>query len=76
MNRWPRLRRLLAGTAVVLVHDGQFVPAHLRQVRLTEDDVRAAIRRRGFDSLNAVRLAIIEPNGEIGVVPVRGVERG
>jgi uncharacterized membrane protein YcaP (DUF421 family) len=75
MNRWPRLRRLLAGTSVVLVHNGQLIPAHLRQVRLTEDDVRAAIRGRGYDSLNAVYLAVIEPNGEIGVVPVRRSDR-
>src|SRR5437764_1481906 len=36
MNRAPRLRRLLAGGPVVLVHDGQLIGARLRQVRLTE----------------------------------------
>src|SRR3954454_9158201 len=41
MNRWPRLRRLLAGGPVVLVYDGQFHPDHLRRVRLSEHDVRA-----------------------------------
>ncbi|HZU37261.1 MAG TPA: YetF domain-containing protein [Gemmataceae bacterium] len=69
MNRWPRLRRLLAGAPVVLVHDGQLLPGRLRQVRLTEQEVRTAIRKRGYDKLSDVRLAVIEQNGEIGVVP-------
>ncbi len=76
MNRWPRLRRLLAGAPVVLVHDGQFVTAHLRQVRLTEQDVRSAIRKRGYENLESVHLAVMEQNGEIGVVPNRRAHRG
>ncbi len=68
MNRWPRLRRLLVGAPVVLVHDGQFLLANLRRVWLTEQDVETAIRKRGYDSLAVVHLAVMEPNGEIGVV--------
>ena len=75
MNRWPRLCRLLAGAPVVLVHDGQFIPEHLRQVRLTEQDVRAAIRKRGYEDLNEIHLAVMEQNGEVGVVPMPGIER-
>lgn len=69
MNRWPRLRRLLVGGPVVLVQDGQFVAGHLRQALLSEEDVRSAIRKRGYEDLRDVRLAIMEPNGEIGVIP-------
>lgn len=64
MNRIPRLRRLLAGGPVILVHDGQFIGNHLRQVRLTEQDVRAAIRKRGYEDLRHVRLAVMELNGQ------------
>jgi uncharacterized membrane protein YcaP (DUF421 family) len=74
MCRFPRLRRLLTGTPVVLVHNGQFISAHLRQVRLSEQDVRAAIRKRGYEDIDAVRFAIMELNGEIGVVPKRGAD--
>src|SRR5436853_104431 len=38
MNRWPRLRRLLTGGPLLLVHDGQLLHAHLRQVWLSEED--------------------------------------
>lgn len=76
MTRWPRLRRLLAGGPVVLVHQGRLLPPQLRRVHLTEDDVLAAIRRRGFDSLNEIQLAVLEANGEVGVIPTRRGERG
>ncbi len=72
MSRWPRLRRLLAGGPVVLVHDGRLIPDHLRQVRLSEADVRAAVRKRGYDNLDDVRLAVLEENGDVGVVPRSG----
>jgi uncharacterized membrane protein YcaP (DUF421 family) len=70
MNRWPRLRRLLAGAPVVLVHDGQLIPGHLRQVRLSEQAVRAALRKRGYGNLDNVHLAIQERSGRVGVVPM------
>lgn len=69
VNRWPRLRRWLVGGPVVLVHNGQLIPAHLQHVRLTEDDLAAAIRRRGFE-MHDVRLAVMECNGEVGIVPL------
>jgi uncharacterized membrane protein YcaP (DUF421 family) len=67
--RCPRLRRLLVGGPVVLVHDGQLIPAHLRRARMTEEDVRAAVRRHGYDDLAGIRLAVLEPSGRVGVVP-------
>ncbi len=72
MCRGPRLRRLLAGGPVVLVHDGRVIPAHLRRARMTEEDVRAAVRLHGYDDLAAVRLAVLEPSGRVGVVPKAG----
>ncbi len=69
LKRCPRLRRWLAGRPVVLVHNGEILPDNQRRVRLTEADVRAAVRKRGYDDLDCVRLAVIEQNGDIGVVP-------
>ena len=70
MNRWPLLRRVLAGGPVVLVHDGQVMWDHLRQVHLSEQDLLAAVRRRGYDQLGNIHLAVLEQNGEVGVVPM------
>ena len=72
MKRCPRLRRLLVGGPVVLVHDGRVLHDHLRRVRMTEADVQAAARKRGYDNLDDVRLAVLEVNGQVGVVPKKG----
>lgn len=71
MNRCPRLRRLMAAGPVVLVHEGQILPSHLRRVRLSEQALYAAIRKRGYEHIDRVRLAVLERNGEVAVVPMR-----
>ena len=67
--RIPALRRLLVGTPVVLVHDGQLIAAHLREQCLTLDDVLEGIRRRGYDRLEDVRFVVLEVDGRIAVIP-------
>src|SRR2546423_4256117 len=57
LRRWPRVRRWLVGRPVVLVHNGRGLTGQLRTVRLTEDDLLAALRRRGDESARRVRLA-------------------
>ncbi len=69
MNRWPRLRRRLVGAPVILVHNRQIIESNLRGARLTEEDLQAAIRKRGYSSLEDVRLAVLEVDGSIGVIP-------
>ncbi|HEX5438555.1 MAG TPA: YetF domain-containing protein [Gemmatimonadaceae bacterium] len=66
-----RLRRLLIGTPILLVHDGHIIRTHLRRVGLTEQDLMAAIRERGYGALDDVRFAVMEMNGSVGVVPRR-----
>ncbi len=69
LTHWPRLRRWLVGAPIVLVHNGRVIAPHLRQARLTEEDVRAAIRKHGYEHLDDVQLAMLECSGTIGVVP-------
>ena len=63
------LRGLVIGTPLVLVANGRFIPSQLRRAGLTEFDVLAAIRERGYDGLDQVRWAVLEVNGLVSVVP-------
>jgi len=69
LRRWKWLQRLIIGGPVILVHDGQFLEKHLRNVGLTEADVLQSIRERGYDGLNEIRFAVLEVDGSVGVVP-------
>jgi uncharacterized membrane protein YcaP (DUF421 family) len=70
LRRSKRLRHFVLGGPVILVHDGRVVPAGLHRVGLTEADVLAAIRERGYGDLADVRLAVLEIDGSVGVVPI------
>ena len=63
-----RARRFFVGSPIVLVHDGQIVREHLRQSRLTRQNLMTAVRIRGYDDLNEVKSAILEVDGTISVI--------
>jgi uncharacterized membrane protein YcaP (DUF421 family) len=64
-----RLRHMVGGGPVLLVHDGAMVAEHLRKVGMTPADVAEAIRESGYDDLSEVRFAVLETDGEVTVVP-------
>ena len=64
--RW--VRRLATGEARMLLYSGEFLPAALRQARVTEDEVRAAVRSAGIDSLDKVHAVVLETDGSFSVV--------
>ncbi len=64
--RW--VRRLATGEPLMLLYCGEFLPATLQQARVTEDEVRAAIRSAGVDSLGKVHAVVLETDGSFSVV--------
>jgi uncharacterized membrane protein YcaP (DUF421 family) len=64
--RW--VRRLATGEPLMLLYRGEFLPAALRHARVTEDEVRAAVRSAGIDSLSKVQAVVLETNGSFSVV--------
>ena len=68
-ERLPWLRRAVEGTPTVLVNDGQLVMENLQREGLDADEVMMAIREHGVDSLEDVKLAVLETDGSISIVP-------
>lgn len=64
--RW--VRRLATGEPMMLLYDGNFLPTALRQARVTEDEIRAAVRSAGVNSLHKVRAVVLETDGSFSVV--------
>ncbi len=61
--------RLLEGTPTVLVEDGEFIPPHLRKEGLERSEVEMAMREHGIASVRDVKLAVLETDGSISIVP-------
>jgi len=69
-ERLPWLRRAVEGTPTLLINDGRFVQEHLRREGLEEDEVLMAIREHGVADVKDVRIAVLETDGSISIVPV------
>ena len=63
------LRERLVGAPALLVHEGRFVAQHLRREGITEAEVMQALREHGVDDLHRVKVAVLEADGAISVVP-------
>jgi uncharacterized membrane protein YcaP (DUF421 family) len=66
----PRLERVLDGSPALLVRHGKLIEPTLRAMRLDEGDILSAARTsQGLERIDQIRLAVVETNGEISVVP-------
>ena len=68
-ERLPFLRRAVEGTPTLLINNGKFVAEHLRQEGLDEDLVLMAIREHGIADVGDVKMAVLETDGSISIVP-------
>lgn len=66
------VRRLLEFQATPIGRDGAWVPDALRQEGLDDEDLEAALREHGLSSVSEMKLAMLEQDGSISIVPVDG----
>lgn len=64
--RW--VRRVATGEPMMLFYEGNFLPKTLRKARVTEDELRAAIRSAGVNSMSKVHAVVLETDGSFNVV--------
>lgn len=61
--------RFLEGMPTVLVQDGEFLDPRLRREGLERSQIEMAMREHGVDGVKQVRLAVLETDGSISIVP-------
>lgn len=67
--RFKAVSRLVKSEPALLLHRGEFLHQALRRERVTENEVRAAVRSQGIAALEAVEAVILETDGSFNVVP-------
>jgi uncharacterized membrane protein YcaP (DUF421 family) len=67
--RLPFLRPIIDGEPVILVQDGRPILRNLARERITEGELLAQARLAGHASLEPVRFAVLETNGQISFIP-------
>ena len=64
----PFLRPIVDGQPVIVVQDGKPIERNLARERITEGELLAQARLEGLDSLERVRWAVLETNGQISFI--------
>ena len=72
---FPAFAGLIKNEPTVLVRDGVVLHTALRRERVTEAEVRNAIRAAGHTHMDAVGWAIMETDGKVSVIGRPGWER-
>jgi uncharacterized membrane protein YcaP (DUF421 family) len=67
--RFKRLRPLLDGEPIILVQDGEVIKRNAQRERITDEEIAAEARMQQIASLDDVRWAVLETNGQISFIP-------
>jgi uncharacterized membrane protein YcaP (DUF421 family) len=66
--RFRRMRPFLQGEPIVLVENGQVINRNMRRERLTTDDLAEKARMNEIESIDQVKWAVLETNGDISFI--------
>ena len=66
--RFPRTRRVIEGTPIIVIQDGEAIERNLKRERLDLDDVAEEARQQGIARLADVKWAVLETTGKISFI--------
>ncbi|MBI4911579.1 MAG: DUF421 domain-containing protein [Acidobacteria bacterium] len=67
--RSKKLEAVIEGTPEILIHNGVAQEGVLHRTRISRHELMSAIRQAGLTEIDQVRVAILENNGRINVIP-------
>ena len=74
-RRSKRVREAIEGEPRLIIRDGRLLQHALDQEGLDMEEVRAAVRSHGVADIKDVRIAVLETDGSISVIPREDVPR-
>lgn len=73
--RSKTIRGLVKSEPRLLMRRGEMLPTAMRAERISADEVRAAVRSQGIESLQNVEAVVLETDGTISVLAPRAEEK-
>jgi uncharacterized membrane protein YcaP (DUF421 family) len=67
--RRPTLRQVVTSRPTLLVRNGRPLPVAMRSVRVSEDEIRQAVRASGTGDLSSIAAVVLESDGSLSVIP-------
>jgi uncharacterized membrane protein YcaP (DUF421 family) len=69
LDQVPAIHRLFTPAPAVIIRDGSYKDDEMKREGVTEDEIEMAIREHGLTGAKDVKLAVLEADGTISVVP-------
>ncbi len=60
------IESFISGKSAIVIENGEIKPEALRKLRMTVDQLEMRLRQHSIGSFQDVKIATIEPNGELG----------
>src|SRR4029077_17886836 len=61
----PKLDQVVEGSPDILIENGKIHEQRLQKELITKEELAAAARKQGFDSLSEVQQCVLEPGGTL-----------
>ncbi len=74
MHRYPHFRNLILGQPIVLFNRGKLFPRRMQRMGMDEDDLLEGVRLRGYETLEQVKMIVLEIDGSISIIPKKKTE--
>lgn len=62
-------RKLISGEPTIVVHNGKVLEQNMRKMRYNADELLMQLRQKNIFNLGDVEYAILEPDGDLSVLP-------
>ena len=68
MMKSGKFRKLVCGSPIVVIRDGEILQNEMRRLRLTTEDLCVQLRQQNIFSIEDVQYCIVETNGKVSVL--------
>ena len=68
MMKNSTFRKLVCGSPIVVIRDGQILQSQMKRLRLTTEDLCVQLRQQDIFSIEDVQYCIVETNGSVSVL--------
>ena len=73
LDRIPRFHNLFTPAPAVIVKEGKYLDDVMKREGVDKEEVEMAVREHGIEGIKEVKLAVLEADGTISVVPSDGI---
>ncbi|WP_117156180.1 DUF421 domain-containing protein [Paraliobacillus quinghaiensis] len=69
LSLYNRLNRFVIGEPTIMIKHGKLIKPNLTKSRFSLAELLSSIRSKGYADISDIQYAILEPNGDISVMP-------